>query len=429
VEALLPLGVPPLSTIVSAQWRDRQAEEGSRPKADVTRGRGSQALGCARRIGLETLGFPRDINDTDFNVLAFQAGRFVHDTIQRALVFHKDARLEVPVSYRPSHDVSGSADAVYDEHSPSDTVVEIKSMKQYAFDLATGVKASRWSELPGPKRQHLAQAGLYAGAPQLEAARVHMIYGAKDTGQIAEWVVRVDEPLVHLDGEPTIEELAAGELERFDRIFETLDAGELPARSIPEYGLVISPPAADTKEQPWQCRFCPYQPTCATLAPEAVPVTLLDERRDAATTPSAATDATRQALLALVRALPLDRQAVLRDRWPTDWPMLKNADGWTGELVDKLTRLIATVLDEPLPATRSRRRAPRSPRTSTPSRTPRPPQAETFTSAGNGRQTVTHHLSAPSTGSRAPRRRSASTNPVGNSTTSLATDRNLSGPQ
>ena len=68
-----------------------------------------------------------------------------------------------------------AADGVYDDESPDDTVVEIKSMRQYAFDLATGVKACRWGDLPGPKRQHLAQAGLYACAPQLEAAQVHII--------------------------------------------------------------------------------------------------------------------------------------------------------------------------------------------------------------------------------------------------------------
>lgn len=251
-----------------------RAEEGPRPTADGTRLRGSMALDCARKVGFQALGVVPTIDLGTETLVTFAIGQSYHDEIQESLVAAYGAELEVMCSYRGAGiDLSGHADAVY-ERDGHIYAVEIKSMKQYAWTMAH--EGNRYDHYgPGPKREHITQAGIYAMSPQIHATHLHMIYISKDTGNVAEWILSVDEPLIHW-GEPTTVRLeVAAELARLHAIDRLLtDEQTLPARDIPGYGLVRgTPPHAGSKDSPWNCRYCGWRDICAGLPAEPVRIT------------------------------------------------------------------------------------------------------------------------------------------------------------
>jgi hypothetical protein len=247
--------------------QDKREEEGPKPTADGTLFRGSNALGCTRRIAFEALQVEPAVGIDTATLTSFDIGRMYHELIQAALEREHQAQCEVPVSWRAvGHNISGHADAAYDRRC-----AEIKSMKAFAWSLATEGNGYDHTG-PGPKREHLVQAGIYAMSPQIDAAELHMIYVNKDTGQLAEWVLGVHEPLVHLGdgGTTTIAKEVRKELARLDEIEAQLVAGVMPAREIPGYGPVDHlPPPAGSKGKPWNCRYCPYQPICKDQPPES----------------------------------------------------------------------------------------------------------------------------------------------------------------
>jgi hypothetical protein len=239
----------------------------NRGTADGTRMRGSNARECTRKMAYMALGIEPTIAIDTSTLMIFDVGQAVHDRLQAALVKGCNAELEVVASWVPlGFDCSSHADAVY-PLADSRACVEIKSMKDFAFGLAC--KGNPYDERgPGPKPEHLIQAGLSALAPQIDAQWVHIIYINKDSGQMAEWIIHVDQPLAHLTdlGEPTIRQLVETELLRFKAVCEDLDAGFLPERVIPGYGVVDhAPPRPDSKDKPWNCRYCGWRNLCAQL--------------------------------------------------------------------------------------------------------------------------------------------------------------------
>jgi hypothetical protein len=238
-----------------------------RPTADGTLLRGSMALDCARKCAFEALGVRPELELTTGQLVVFDVGQSYHDRIQAALAEHFGAQLEVVCSHAPTVDVSAHADAVY-ELAGDKVAVEIKSMKSSAWQLATGGNPYE-NTGAGPKKGHLIQAGIAATAPQVNAAFVHIIYINKDTGEVAEWLIDIHTPLDYLaDPPPTIAELTRAELYRMNQIHMQLVTGTLPAREVPEYGLVDhTPPSPRSKNAPWNCRYCGFQPQCARLVP------------------------------------------------------------------------------------------------------------------------------------------------------------------
>lgn len=285
---LPPLERPPLAATVHDEWRRRREEQGGRPTADGTALRGSYAHQCGRRVAFSHHGRAADIPDSDFNLMTWEYGQFGHDIAQKGLTrYFPQARIEVPVTYRPDRDLSGNIDGEYVEAGRV-VDVEIKTMRQYGWDLATGVKPARAGEpAAGPKVEHLEQVGMYSLAPyeivdgqrveRQKAAAVHMVYFAKDTGRIAEWVIPVDEPLTHLPGAPTVTALAEAEIARLEQVIAAAENDELPARVVPGFGLVEDPSSA---RAPWNCRYCPFQPTCSKLPAGPVPVAVLTPERE-----------------------------------------------------------------------------------------------------------------------------------------------------
>lgn len=259
---------------VTRALRERQEEQGPRPTADGTRGRGSFSHQCSRKIALEVASIPRTVPDDDKWLITWQIGQDAHDRIQAGLIRHFGARIEVPVSYRPDRDISGNVDAVYDanpltaEKRINGTAVEIKSVKQWTFDHCTGAKTNS-RELAGPKAEHITQAAIYGLAPQLDVAWLHLIYWAKDTGAMADWVLGIDDPLAHLPGQPTPRQLAEAEMDRFEAIFAVVDQGLVPKAAWPGEPPIPNPGDGDDH---WQCRFCSHQPTCLTLGADRTPL-------------------------------------------------------------------------------------------------------------------------------------------------------------
>lgn len=266
-------GLPPLEEPFAAVHVEERLRSDATPRglAAPTRLRCSDANACERKLAFSSLGIPKDIKYDAQDLLNFQSGDWYHQIVQEALVEGFDARCEVQIDWSPRVSLSGHCDAVYGGSGrfvgEPKTAVEIKSMKGFGFDLAVGKRKS--DDGPGPKVDHLLQAGLYGLAPAIEAERVHMIYINRDQNTIAEWLIGVDEPLRHLagpTGAPTIRELVDNELARLATVLQQIDDGTLPARLVPGYGLVQDPPQADSRVEPWNCRWCAWQPTCASLA-------------------------------------------------------------------------------------------------------------------------------------------------------------------
>lgn len=283
---MFPIDGGMVAKAVTDELRHRQEMNGPRPTADGTRGRGSFSHSCSRKIGLEVAQIPRTVPDNDAWLITWQIGQDAHDRIQAGLIRHFGARIEVPVSYKPHRDVSGNVDAVYD-HNPitgeqrvNGTAVEIKSMKQWGFDQAIGRKTRR-GEPAGPKAEHITQAAIYALAPQLDVAWVHLIYWAKDSGDMADWVLGVDDPCTHLPGQPTPRQLAETEMDRFEKIFAVIDSGEVPGAAVPGYEPFADPGNVDDN---WQCRFCAHQPTCVAIGKGRAPLETAEEIAVALTT-------------------------------------------------------------------------------------------------------------------------------------------------
>ena len=270
----LPLETSLVATALAERLQAKRDAAGPRPTSDGTRGRGSTAQSCARKIALD-LHRPTEWTPTYTQHIAFMVGQDVHDRIQETMRVDFNARAEVPVSYKPKFDLSGNVDLVYDFHpitgeTRTNLVTgEIKSMRQYAWDKAVGVSYGRpkITDDVGPKLEHVTQAALYGCAPQLESSYLHMIYFGKDTGQIAEWLIGMDEEMPHLDGR-TPRQLAEKELVRQQKIFDGLDAGRLPARSIPGFGRVEEI-SDDPKKNHWACNFCNHQAVCRRLGVES----------------------------------------------------------------------------------------------------------------------------------------------------------------
>lgn len=264
VRGMPPLEKPVAGLAIEARLREestRREQEHADNRSDTpAQFTASDAYACERKIAFGRLGVPKDIQYDAAALMTFRAGDFYHQVAQEALVQWLDCHCEVDFDWRPSFSLYGRCDGVYDG-----TVVEIKSQSGYGFDKATGAKRS--DEGPGPKIDHLIQGGLAALSPTIGAERVHVVYINKDRGVVAEWMVGVDQRLPHL-ADTTIRELVDTELERLAAVGEVIAAGDLPARNVPGYGTVEhEPPAKDSRDNPWNCRYCSWQPTCAGLTP------------------------------------------------------------------------------------------------------------------------------------------------------------------
>ena len=205
----------------------------------------------------------------------FAQGDNWHDLVKRALGH------QLPRGWQITYEHEGNADGLVGFHADAlvrtwperaRVIVEIKSMARYAFDLAMG-RNVRSDEAPGPKLDHVTQAALAAHGT--DSAAVWMIYCCKDSGEIADWVIPFAEPVTDPDHvwfmRETPQSLALTELERVAWIdTEHVQEKRLPERAIPGLPIITDPPPRGSKGQPWQCRYCPVQPSCVAHGPGVV---------------------------------------------------------------------------------------------------------------------------------------------------------------
>lgn len=280
-----------LYPLIMKDMEEAREAEGPRPTAAPSLFRGSDAMRCARDIGFRILETPEIVPVPPETLMAFDVGQRFHERIQQVAKNQMGAWEEVICDLRPEWEMSTHADLVYTvdddlrvtgtfDQNGIKVVVEIKSISGYGFLLATGQrKAPSGGYEIGPKPDHITQAAFSAMGQDVDAKFIHMIYVDKDKGGIAEWMLPMDLPLTKRYEHLTPRQLAEADLTRMAGIGQRLFVDDaLPARHIPGVGRVENPPDADSKDQPWNCRYCRYQPLCKQLPATPTP---LDDYREA----------------------------------------------------------------------------------------------------------------------------------------------------
>ena len=138
------------------------------PVAGAGFARASSAGGCSRAIWYRAHGEPPTEETSLAGLLSMQIGTDLHRHLQAALLrLYPDAQCEVEWS---RDNVSGHADALYEDDDGQLTVAEFKTMNPRAWQYATQIKP-----------EHLLQASIYAVA--LDAPMLHIVY--VNTGAVA----------------------------------------------------------------------------------------------------------------------------------------------------------------------------------------------------------------------------------------------------
>lgn len=246
----------------------------ARPNPVVAPLLASDALKCARRIGYRLFGTPPDIRYTQHELARFEDGDFVDAIAAEVFAIQEDARIQVPFNWlNDGVPLKGKADAGYRNADGEKVIAEVKSQGEKGWTRAVGM----WEGVPAsPKPEWLVQAGLGACAPTIDAEWVHVVLVDNDRLEVAEWVLHVDAPIdlpespTRNVGEDTVRSLTLAEVERQALILNCCEGGTLPPRDVPGYGIVTDPPGRDEYGEPWQCRFCPYQPSCSKAGGGAI---------------------------------------------------------------------------------------------------------------------------------------------------------------
>jgi len=269
--------------IIYAGQISKYNEEGAKPTAFGTRMRVSDAGGCERQRWYKGMGFDESETPDMQTLLAFHVGNSIHDFVQEAFVRQAvmggvSVDVEVPVDCRQlGVDLSGSADLVVTYSDGHKVVVEFKSASAYGSKLAK----------VAPKREHVAQAGLYARG--LGASAIHIVYVAKESsfrdkvraGDVYEHYFELNDSVFEGRLE-TVFDITEFELIRYKRVEKCLDAGLLPhpvvydetrgddnwsrLRTVEEPG----PFGVGSKKLHWECRYCLYNSLCHSIGPDEV---------------------------------------------------------------------------------------------------------------------------------------------------------------
>jgi len=221
----------------------KRIEEGPRPTAYGTKGRGSFAGSCSRQISFEMLNVPESDPIDLKTLLAFRTGTLLHSMAQDAMEFTHDMIREYPIDLRNEYgwDISGNADGLYTDENGDQVLWELKSKSSFGFNKA--------KKDPQPDRHEIAQVGMYAI-------------------ECIEWIIGLDEPVPGQYGD-TVRQIANEEANRISSIVkETFEEECLPQRYIPDFGIVYNVPDPDSSVQPWRCRFCRYNSMCAGMPTE-----------------------------------------------------------------------------------------------------------------------------------------------------------------
>lgn len=222
--------------------------------------RASSISFCIRQQMFAGLNAPKDNLGGLSNFAARKIGDAMHHELQEAMKqsdWFEEFDCEMSVSL-PEYIISGHTDGMYKHKDLGKTVVEIKTMKNWAF---------RHAREEGPKEEHLLQASTYALA--LGADNIHIIYMCSDStpknwknnasvGEMQEWIFQLDDFLSGYE-ELTLRKLTrivlGDQLMQVERAFES---GELPD------GISQGYIPLDDKDRDWRCNYCDYLGLCDT---------------------------------------------------------------------------------------------------------------------------------------------------------------------
>lgn len=234
------------------------------PLAGTLHASASSAGQCARAIAfriMETEATNPPMGDSLFN---FYIGDSVHDVVQRAIVAHwSNATTEVIGTIEDF--LSGHCDVLYTAEDGEKVVCEIKSVSDFAFELATGAELKsngRWRKKDrkpeGPKTEHLLQDLIYARMHK--AKYIAVVYTRKTATK--------DEPIFHEwrfvasdFGNETDREI-----ERLREIVALVRDNKLPARKF-EGNTIFEP-----LKTRWPCSYCSYLTICSKMESGVIPL-------------------------------------------------------------------------------------------------------------------------------------------------------------
>ena len=266
---------------VLGMWHSHQlkkrAEEGPKPTATGTRFRCSDAGSCLRKRGMAAIGAAESNAIAPQSLLAFEIGNSIHETLQEAFAaaegFTFEAEVPIDLSeFGPS--LSGHTDGIITGPDGSKTILEIKTMAGFGFKLAKS---------GGPKREHVAQAGMYALG--VEADRILLVYVAKEgdfragfkPGAVLEFEYLMTDEV--FDGE-SVHDVAMAEIDMFKMADDMLDKGIVTSRLVPDDSGKLQevervPGYMEKGGKPWQCAYCQYNDACRLLLAGPVAVDML----------------------------------------------------------------------------------------------------------------------------------------------------------
>lgn len=288
---------------VQKHWTEEQIrlrdEAGPKPTAFNTPFRASDAGGCVRKMTLSAFDAMESDEFSSQTYMAFEIGNAIHKSIQDALDCDGNGwyfEAEVPIDLSEvtkkvghgieSFGLSGHCDGIITQNgSEIKTVVEIKTVSGYAAKLAWPYPGRD----EGPKREHVAQASLYALG--IEAESILLVYVAKESdyragvkaGDIMQWEFGLHETTDYWNGQ-TPYDIAMNQLRHFQYANRFYAKGQVAPAFVPrdngELMLVHDRPEYQQKGAvPWNCAYCNYNTMCRSLSEDEVPVEMIERSK------------------------------------------------------------------------------------------------------------------------------------------------------
>ena len=286
----------------------RRDEAGPKPTAFNTPFRVSDSGACIRKRTLSAFDAMESDEFSSQTYMAFEIGNAVHKSIQDALdcdgngwYFEAEVPIDLTeVSKKVGHGVeefglSGHCDGIITQNgSGIKTIVEIKTVSGYAAKLAWPyMRGGKGGNDAGPKREHVAQAALYALG--VEAESIMIVYVAKEgdyrsgikAGDIMQWDFHLHETTEYFEG-MSIYDMAIDELRHFQYAARYHRKGQVAPAYVPDdegnLQLVLDRPEYMQKGgKPWQSAYCNYNTMCRSLSEDEVPVEMIERSKRADT--------------------------------------------------------------------------------------------------------------------------------------------------
>ena len=290
---------------VQREWMDHQVrlrdEAGPKPTAFGTPFRVSDSGACIRKRTFSAFGAMESDEFSSQTYMAFEIGNAIHKSIQDALECDGNGwyfESEVPIDLTEvskkvglgieEFGLSGHCDGIITQNgSGIKTIVEIKTVSGYAAKLAWRyMRGGKGGNDAGPKREHVAQATLYALG--VEAESIMLVYVAKESdyrsgikaGDIMQWEFGLHETTDYWNGQ-TPYDIAMDELRHFQYANRYHRKGLVAPAYVPDDNgdlvLVHDRPGYMQKGgKPWNCAYCNYNTTCRSLSENEESVDLID---------------------------------------------------------------------------------------------------------------------------------------------------------